>query len=84
MAITTQLVGKLGGALEWKTLEVRETTFTRPTALKITVTRATSVYLTLSGNLVSKIVRGTQVLALNAGDSVSSLPYQSTEYAYLD
>lgn len=83
MAITTQLIGRLGG-LGWKPLPDREIAASRPTALRITVTRPASVYLTQSGNPSSKIVKGTQVIALNAGDSASNLPYQAVEYAYLD
>lgn len=84
MAVTTQLIGKLGGGLGWKPLADREYTASRPTALRITVTRPAAVYLTQSGNASSKIVKGTQVLTLNTGDTTSGLPYQSVEYAYLD
>lgn len=84
MTIEHRLVGKLGGGLDWKAVNGSEFTASRPAALKATASRPTSVYLVVSGNRVSKIIRGTQILALNAGDTASSLPYQATEYAYLD
>lgn len=84
MAITTQPIGKLGGGLVWQKFPGEDMNATRPMLLWANPTTTTVVYLTLSGQKTSAVIREPWFVALNAGDTVRRLPSYGTKMAYLD
>lgn len=84
MAITTRLIGKLGGGLVWQEFTGSNVTATRPMLLWANPASTAVVYLTLSGQKTSAVVRESWFVALNTGDAAQGLPRYGTKMTYLD
>ena len=81
MAVTTQLVGKLGGGLDWEPWGYDNFRALGPIMLK--VTSENRVYLTVRTRIgaASESVRGTEYFPLRKDESVSGLQgAQTVEY----
>ena len=86
MAITTQLIGRLGGGLSWENSAGNTFFPSAPTVLKVISKRGgTWLSLRIGGSATTQRVDGTTYYLVRVGDFVSGLgEAQTVEYLKLD